>query len=78
MSKASNGMPTSTQSLRDEVLAIWERQKAGTITVKDARMQLAAAKMVIETMKLEISAASLGVTFRSAEFDEVKRLKLVA
>lgn len=63
-------MIKSTEDLRGKLIAIFEEIEAGKISNTTARVKVAAAKAILDTVKIEIAAAQLGKQFSSVSFSD--------
>lgn len=67
-------MYQNTKDLRAAMTRVLHDLEAGRISNTCARARVTAAKAILETLKVEIAAASLGRPFAAVEFDRDQRV----
>jgi hypothetical protein len=63
----------NTEKLRDEILEIRTQLRDGSIANNVARSLILAAKVELDTLKAEMEAARLGVSFQSIDYHGAER-----
>lgn len=64
----------TTADLRTAMVALFHDVEAGQISNSTARARVLVAKVIIDTLKVEIAAANLGRQFSAVSFDETERI----
>ena len=68
----------TTEDLRNKMVQLYADIEAGKVTNSQARTRAYVAKTIVDTIKVEITAAALGKSINTVEFNPERQRKLRA
>lgn len=71
-------MYKDTSELRDGLIALLADLESGNVSNSAARARVTIAKAILDTVKVEIAAASLGMAINPVSLKGIERLKHAA